>query len=175
MRHAIRLSIVALALLASAAPRAHAQSGVRDEVLKDWSGIKDTMMKIASAMPEDKFGFKATPPQRSYGDQILHIAGANVNFLKGLGGKTPAPALDLKATTKADILKALEASFDYGTALINEQTDESMMQKVKVPFIGESTKPRVFYFLSGHAWDVYGQLAVYLRLSGLTPPASQRP
>ncbi len=49
------------------------------------------------------------------------------------------------------------------------------MVKVKAPFIGESTKPRVFYFLSGHTWDIYGQLAVYLRLSGLTPPASQRP
>lgn len=175
MRHAMRLSFIAATLVILTAPQAFAQTGVKDEVLKDWTGIKDTMLKIASAMPEDKFGFKATPPQRSYGEQLLHIAGANVNFLKPVGGKTPVPTLDLKATSKADILKALEASFDYGTALINEQTDETMMQKVKVPFIGESTKPRVFYFLSGHAWDIYGQLAVYLRLSGLVPPASQRP
>jgi hypothetical protein len=46
---------------------------------------------------------------------------------------------------------------------------------VKVPFIGESTKPRVFYFLSGHAWNIYWQLAVYLRLNGLVPPASMQP
>ncbi len=175
MRHVMRLSFIAATLVLLAAPQSFAQTGVKDEVLKDWTGIKDTMLKIASAMPEDKFGFKATPPQRSYGEQLLHIAGANVNFLKPIGGKVPVPALDLKATSKAEVLKALEASFDYGTALINEQSDETMMQKVKVPFIGESTKPRVFYFLSGHAWDVYGQLAVYLRLSGLVPPASQRP
>ena len=27
----------------------------------------------------------------------------------------------------------------------------------------------------GHTWDIYGQMAVYLRLSGVTPPASVRP
>ena len=29
--------------------------------------------------------------------------------------------------------------------------------------------------LIGHTWDMYGQMAVYLRLNGLVPPASQRP
>jgi hypothetical protein len=29
-------------------------------------------------------------------------------------------------------------------------------------------------FLTGHTWDIYGQLAVYLRLNGHVPPASQR-
>ena len=175
MNRVIRCSLTATTLVVLAASSVFAQSGVKDEVLKDWAGIKDTMMKIAAAMPEDKFGFKATPAQRSYGEQVLHIAGANVNFLKGLGGTAAAPTLNLKATSKADIVAALETSFDYGSALINEQTDSSMLQKVKVPFLGESTKPRVFYFLSGHAWDIYGQLAVYLRLNGLVPPASVRP
>jgi hypothetical protein len=27
----------------------------------------------------------------------------------------------------------------------------------------------------GHTWDIYGQMVVYLRLNGITPPASQRP
>jgi hypothetical protein len=175
MYRVIRCSLVATTLVVVAASSAFAQAGVKDEVLNDWTGIKDTMVKIAAAMPEDKFGFKATPAQRSYGEQILHVAGANVNFLEGLGGKAAAPTLNLKATSKADIVAALEASFDYGAALIGEQTDSSILQKVKVPFLGESTKPRVFYFLSGHAWNIYGQLAVYLRLNGLVPPASAQP
>jgi hypothetical protein len=33
----------------------------------------------------------------------------------------------------------------------------------------------VIYFLLGHAWDIYGQMAVYLRLNGVTPPRSERP
>ena len=175
MYRVIRCSLVATTLVVVAASSAFAQAGVKDEVLNDWTGIKDTMVKIAAAMPEDKFGFKATPAQRSYGEQILHVAGANVNFLKGLGGKAADPTLNLTATSKADIVAALEASFDYGAALIKEQTDSLILQKVKVPFLGESTKPRVFYFLSGHAWNIYGQLAVYLRLNGLVPPASAQP
>lgn len=34
---------------------------------------------------------------------------------------------------------------------------------------------RVLYFDMGHSQDIYGQLAVYLRLNNLVPPASDRP
>ena len=39
-------------------------------------------MKIAEAMPEEKFSYKSTPPQRDYGQQILHVAGGNVMYLR---------------------------------------------------------------------------------------------
>lgn len=178
MRHAIGLSLIVAALVAVAAPRSYAQASVvKAEVLKDWADMKSSMMRISTEMPGDKFGYKATPAQRSYGEQILHIAGANANFLKSLGGKTAAPTINAKATGKAEILKALEDSFDFGTALINEQTADTMLEQVKVPpFMGGmATRSRVVYFLIGHAWDIYGQMAVYLRLNGHVPPASQRP
>jgi hypothetical protein len=50
-----------------------------------------------------------------------------------------------------------------------------MLQMVDVPFLGPSSRARVYTFLIGHTWDLYGQLAVYLRLQGHVPPASQRP
>ena len=172
----IRMFLIITAFLVIAAPKPKAQTApVKDEVLKDWTGMKDTMMKIANEMPEDKFGYKSTPVQRNYGEQILHVATANVGFLQGLGGKAPTPTVNAKATAKAEILKALADSFDYGTALINEQTPETMLQTVQARFLGSSTRSRIFYFLVGHAWDIYGQMAVYLRLNGLVPPASQRP
>ena len=81
------------------------------------------MGKIADAMPEDKFGFKATPAQRSYGEQIMHVAGANVMILKALGAKATPPTMNPKATAKAEILKALADSYDFGIAAVKEQTD----------------------------------------------------
>jgi hypothetical protein len=42
-------------------------------------------------------------------------------------------------------------------------------------FLGPSSRARIVYFLIGHTWDIYGQMAVYLRLNGKVPPASQRP
>jgi hypothetical protein len=41
-------------------------------------------------------------------------------------------------------------------------------------FMGPSVRARVVYYVIGHTWDIYGQMVVYLRLNGITPPASQR-
>jgi uncharacterized damage-inducible protein DinB len=146
------------------------------ELLKDWTDQKALMMKTADAMPAEKFSYKTTPPQRDFGQQILHVAGANVMYLRNFGGKAAVPTINRNATAKAEILQALAASFDYGEALIKEQTDESVMQIITTnQFLGPSSKARVIYFLIGHTWDIYGQMVVYLRLNGITPPASQRP
>ena len=57
-----------------------------------------------------------------------------------------------------------------------EQTGQSMMQTIQTnQYLGPSSKARVIYFLLGHTWDIYDQMAVYLRLNGIVPPASQRP
>jgi uncharacterized damage-inducible protein DinB len=126
-------------------------------------------------MPDDKFSFKPTPAQQSFGERVLHVAQVNDRFLKAVGGQAAAPTPEASATTKEAAIKAMDESFDYGTALLKEQTDQTMLQTVTAPFIGASSRARVFTFLIGHTWDIYGQFAVYLRLSGHVPPASQRP
>lgn len=106
-----------------------AQSGsIKGEMLTDWSDLKARMVGIASEMPAEEFTFKPTPPQQSYGERVMHVATANVRFLGALGGKSTAPTIDPKVTTKEAAIQALADSFDYGTALLNEQTDETMLQ-----------------------------------------------
>jgi len=39
-------------------------SQVLMQLRSDWQAQKDMMMKIADAMPENKFTYKSTPPQR---------------------------------------------------------------------------------------------------------------
>ena len=179
MKHAIRLMGAATVLLVIAALRPAAQTvSIQAETLKDWTNLKNTMDKIAAAMPDDKFTYKSTPAQRDYGEQIMHVAMANVRFLGAVGGsKAVAPMIDPKTTGKAAVIRALDDSFDYGTAILKEQTDQTIVQAAANPpqFIGPSTRVRMFSFLMGHTWDIYGQMAVYLRLTGITPPASQRP
>jgi len=170
----------AIILIASAAPvlaQGRAPASIQAEMLKDWTDLKETLMKIANEMPADGYNFKPTPPQETFGRRVVHIAVGGNRFLELLGGKAAAPRIDaaVAATTKAGALKALADSFDYGTAIIREQTDQTMMQTVNVPFLGPSSRARVFTFVMGHTWDLYGQLAVYLRLQGHVPPASQRP
>jgi uncharacterized damage-inducible protein DinB len=158
-------------------PAASAQSAsLQAEVLKDWIALKDTMHKITAEMPADKFSFKPTPAQQSFGERVVHVANANVYFLGLLGGNATKPTIDPKATTKEAALKALDDSFDYGAELLKQQTDDTLRQLVASPpkFMGPSTRSRVMTFLVGHTWDAYGQMAVYLRLNGQVPPASQK-
>jgi uncharacterized damage-inducible protein DinB len=160
-----------------AAPAAAApNSQVLMQLRSDWQAQKDMMMKIADAMPENKFSYKSTPPQRSYGEQIMHVASSNVELLKILGGNAPAPGFTAEsAKTKADILKALGDSYDYGTALLNELTETAILEPVKDPpsFLGPSSRARIVWTLLAHSMDIYGQMAVYLRLNGIVPPASR--
>lgn len=176
--------IVAGAMVVAATTGPSAQGvTLSSDLLKDWRAQRETMLRIADAMPEDKFAFKATAPQRTYGEQILHVAGANIMLMKFLGAKAPAPPVNgadltvfgIKATSKADVLKWLTDSFDYGEAALKEFDDARLMQTIKgPPWIGEATRARMAYFTIAHCQDIYGQMAVYLRLNGVVPPASRR-
>jgi uncharacterized damage-inducible protein DinB len=173
----LALAAVAAGLIVARQARPAAQTAsLKADFVKEWSNNKDTLVKIANAMPEDKFSFKPTPAQRDFGGHVMHIAQINMMVLASLKGAAAAPAINMNAKSKADTIKAMSDSFDYGTALLNEQTDQTMAGAVLgPPWMGPSTRARIIAFLIGHTQDTYGQMVVYLRLNGLVPPASQRP
>jgi hypothetical protein len=110
VRMPLRLGVLAGVLLASVAG---AQTpSVQDGALRDWTSQRDMMVNIASALPQEKFGYRPTPAQRTWGEQILHIAQANVNQMGRLGATAPAPTIDMTLTAPADIIRALNASFE---------------------------------------------------------------
>jgi uncharacterized damage-inducible protein DinB len=164
-----------LAAAHQATPAAQTAS-LKSDFVKEWSGQKDMLIKIANAMPEDKFSFKPTPAQRDFGGHVMHIAQINMMVLGTLKGAAAPPAVNMNAKSKADTIKAMSDSFDYGISLLNEQTDQTMAGSIQgPPWMGPSTRARIIAFLIGHTQDTYGQMVVYLRLNGLVPPASQRP
>jgi uncharacterized damage-inducible protein DinB len=179
VKYAVRTSLLAVIVfsIGMLKPAAAQNPSIQGELLKDWTDLKTTMDKLVNEMPEDKFSFRPTPAQQTFAERTVHIAQANVGLLGSLGGKAAKPMIDAKATTKAATMKAMDDSFDYGTALIKEQTDQTMLQAAPMAprFLGPSSRARIVYFLIGHTWDIYGQMAVYLRLNGKVPPASQRP
>jgi hypothetical protein len=158
----------------TSAPTSGEGATVLGDLLKDWQEQQETMMAIADAMPEGMYAFKPTPAQRSFGEQVMHVAQINVDLLKLVGGTAPAPSFTPESVkTKADMLKALAESYDYGTALLNAQTNAGIQETIDAEFLGPSTRARVFGFLLGHSSNTYGQMAVYLRLNGVVPPASR--
>ena len=152
-------------------------SNISCEIQNDWTRNNVMVYMLADAMPEGKFGFKPVPEEQSFGERVLHVAQVNVSLLQGLGAKTPPPAIDPKATSKAESRAALLKVGEYGIAVIREFSDQQLTARVASPyFMGPmSTRQRILYFLMEHSQDTYGQLVVYLRLNGITPPLSRQP
>ena len=146
------------------------------DVQSDLDRTRELILALVNAMPDDKFGFKPTPAQQSFGERVMHIVSVDGFLFNTLGGKTPAPTINQKATSKADILAALKQSYDWQAAVMKEFNDQQLVERVMPPpFLGSSaSRVKVFYYDLQHTEDIYGQLVVYLRLNGVTPPASQR-
>ena len=63
----------------------------------------------------------------------------------------------------------------YGERLLKEFSDAALTETVNgPPWMGPSTRVRMIYDAISHCQDIYGQMAVYLRLNGIVPPASRR-
>jgi len=132
---------------------------------------------LADAMPDGKYGFKPVPEEQNFGERVMHVAETNLGLLQGLGAKTPAPTIDVKATSKREAMAALQKVGQYGVAVIKEFGEQGLSVRVGSPqFMGPmSSRQRILYFLMEHSQDTYGQLVVYLRLNGITPPLSRQP
>jgi uncharacterized damage-inducible protein DinB len=146
------------------------------DMLNDFTRTRDLIINLVNAMPDDKFGFKPTPAQQSFAERAMHIATVDVSLLSGLGGQTAKPTLNDKASTKADVVAQLQQSFAYGEAVIKEFNDQQLLERITPPmaFLGNSSRVRLLSYDLSHTQDIYGQLVVYLRLNGVTPPASNR-
>jgi uncharacterized damage-inducible protein DinB len=157
-------------------PAAPTITTLAGDVRADWAVQKELFVNAADAMPDDKFGYKSTPAQRSYGEQIMHVVQVNGLVAGMLGGKTTAPVININATTKADVMTAVRQSFDFVEAVLKEFSDQQWNERLPLPAnMGSSgSRLRLIYGSMQHTMDIYGQMMVYLRLNGIVPPASRR-
>src|SRR5262249_24955559 len=158
-------------------PAPQASNSVAMDFANDFQAQEDLILKAADAMPAEHFDFKPTPPQQTFGERLMHIVQVNAGLFRALGPKTPPPMINMQAKSKADIMTALKQSFDYGLAVVKEFNDQQLVERVMPPrFMGPSaSRVRIIAFSMVHTEDIYGQMVVYIRLNGVTPPASVAP
>ena len=173
--HASRVAGLTATVFVALATLSSAQStSLRGDLARDWTSQMATVMATADAMPADTFSFEPTDAQRDFGQQLLHVAGANVGLMGILGSGVTAPAINQEATDKAAILEVLNESFEYGAAVLETTSDAALQETIQGPaFMGEGTRARFVYRAMMHTEDIYGQMVVYLRLNGIVPPASR--
>jgi hypothetical protein len=134
-------------------------------------------MKLADRMPAENYGFRPTPDVETFARRIAHIADANMNVCTGVNGERK-PLGAASKTSKSELVAALKESFAYCDRVFDALTDAAALERVSSrlggPFPPEPTRSRLatLYNLVRHSNEMYGYMAVYLRLNGVTPPTS---
>jgi uncharacterized damage-inducible protein DinB len=160
------------ALLGTAA--LNAQNPLSTDLKNSYNGIKNTITKAADEMSEADYSFKASPPERTYGAIVGHIADVQLALCGNANGEQKMGDAEKTKTTKADLTAALKASFDYCDGVYGSLTDADAATKVTMFGPNKATKLAVLNFNIAHDNEMYGQMVVYLRIKGLVPPSSQR-
>jgi uncharacterized damage-inducible protein DinB len=144
-------------------------------VLDAWNDIGRKLIAMAEDFPEDKYDFKPKPEQRSFAEQLLHMAGSNDYFTEVAQGRKPTDD-ESRAhfKTKADVVTYVKKQFADGAALIKAKGDAGMNDLVTDAESHQQTRVvDLAYGFIEHCGEHYGQLAVYYRVAGLVPPESR--
>lgn len=169
------LSLLALALMASpAVSAAQTANPVADALRQTEQRASHNIIAAAEEMPANKYEYRSTAKQMSYGQLMLHITGANGFMCAVIGGKPmPAHSKLTPSSPKAEIVAALKASFQFCDESLAGLKDSQLGDMV--PFFGGRKVPRANMVLeaAGDWADHYGQAAGMLRLNGMLPPTAQ--
>src|ERR1700683_5177920 len=173
------LVIPAVLLLAAWAAAQTTPSQMKNPVstaLRDiLPGRQKNTVAAVEAMPADKFNYKPTADQMTFGHLIVHMAETN-DLLCSKAAAVPAPKVEeVKETDSKDkLVAAVKASFDFCSDALAKM-DDSKLAETTEGFGGKQvTCAWISLFLSGIWADHYAEAAVYLRLNGVLPPTAKK-
>lgn len=134
------------------------------------------LVEAAKAMPADKYGFKASEKQMTFGHMVWHTARANYGLCALLAGEKSQFPQDLKDTDAKDkLVPALEQSVTYCEGVLAKTTDKDLGEALKTPWGAEMTRAELLLEINADQADHYSLAATYLRLNGLLPPTAKKP
>jgi len=169
------LSIAVFLPVAVAVVFAQAKNPVATALKETLPGRQKNIIAAAEAMPADKYSYKPTADQMTFGHLITHIIESNNLFCSKVAA-VPAPKVEeaKESDGKDKLVAALKASFDFCTDAL-PKADDSKLGETTEAFGGQQvTRARLALALAGSWADHYGMQAMYLRLNGITPPSAQK-
>lgn len=165
----LSLCLLPSALVAQAAPGGDNASVAAVGMF--WQQMAGYILQSAKDMPEAKYTFQPTPEVRTFGQLIAHVAGAQGMICAVALGETPPAEDAVTATTKADLIAALEASNTYCERAY-AQTDAATRASVDL-FRRPATRFHALVLNATHSGEHYGNIVTYLRINGIVPPSSR--
>jgi uncharacterized damage-inducible protein DinB len=163
-------------------PKDDIPKSIADSVSGTLQFTEGNFLAAAEAMPEDKYSFIPKGGNfdgvRSFGEQVKHVACVQFAFFNEFEGKKPPDDCEKgghdPAKTKAELIKYLKDSYDYGNGVLATLTAANALDRVEGRYAGPSTKLGISVAAVWHITDHYGQLVEYLRMNGIVPPMTQK-
>jgi uncharacterized damage-inducible protein DinB len=156
-----------------------------EETLEWWNQIGNKLIAMAKDFPEDKYDFKVQKDQRTFGQNLVHVAAVDYDLISRVAGSHVGPDFGKDKhnpppdafKTKADVVKLLEDAVADGAAVIKRQGDAGLDQTQ--PFGWETGRHVVhssYIWITAieHSTEHFGQLVVYYRANNLVPPESRQ-
>jgi uncharacterized damage-inducible protein DinB len=169
----LQLAAVAQAKPTEAAAPTAPTSGPRAEFLNELKGEEDKFLRLAGAVPADKYTWRPAPDVRSISEVYLHVAAANYNLPHLIGTPPPegfqAKGFDKSTTDKAKVIQTLQDSFAHLRQGVIKMPDADLEKQLDW-FGGKNTERGILLFIMRHMGEHLGQSIAYARMIGVVPP-----
>ena len=156
-------------------PLAAQESDFIKEYLERLENSRKYLILVAETMPEDKYGFKATPESLSFEENLMHIAWAMDWHSQSLMGGREArdwntdSELKVDSKSKEEMITTIDRTFDLTIEFI-QNFDLNNLED-RLDYFGlNRTKRQVLLLLADHITHHRAQMLVYMRLNGIKPP-----
>ena len=175
MKKMILMVAFCLPILASYQGHAQSLADIKAQMVKDWERAKAYTVDYLNSMPADKYSFRATDSIRSFSEQMLHLAQANVFLMSNATDQQPSswlmsnPEKRASSQQKDSVMYYVTSSYDFCINGVKNSDTNKWGEKKKL-FNFEETRFALMNKTFEHQGHHRGQTTIYIRLQGIKPP-----
>jgi uncharacterized damage-inducible protein DinB len=165
----------ATVLSTSVSAQTYSNDDLKTMMANDWVRAKAYTVEYLNTMPADKYSFKAVDSIRSFAQQMLHLAMANVYLMATATDQQPLSWANFgleksgTAQTKDSVMYYVTTSYDFCLNAVKNSNTAKWKDNVKI-FGFETTKFGLMQKVFEHQTHHRGQTTIYIRLNGIKPP-----
>jgi hypothetical protein len=173
---AVLMLALAPALIAQSKPPAEVVSNpVVTTVRQMEQRYAKNLTGAADEMPADKYSYRPTAEQITFGHLMMHTTEANNSLCAAIAGEQSRSLKLSENDSKEMLTKVLKDSFAYCEQVLAKADDTGLGQTVTL-FEGQTgTRGSALVRLAVGWADHYSAAAMYLRLNSLLPPSAKKP
>jgi uncharacterized damage-inducible protein DinB len=156
-----------------------------EETLEWWNHIGNKLIAMAQDFPADKYDFKLQKDERTFAENLLHVAAVDYDLIGRVSGSSIGPDFGKDKhnpprdayKTKADVVKLITQAVTDGAAVIAQQGDAGLDRTQQFGWeTGRHAVHNSYIWTAAieHSTEHFGQLVVYYRANNLVPPESRR-